>query len=167
VTTLVSINRILAEKALQKTCGQQCVDWALGMLESGHDGSYLQRLAAMSPPHNHFEIAALRDRALEEQGIAAVTHRDALTLYARELLRNALADRETIENAVAEVACLCWTNDYIKELFDFYLLHFAYEDLRDEEIQWYWDGATRANVQSLMRERAERFVRGESCDQNG
>src|SRR5215475_1163705 len=107
MTSSISTARILADKVQQNTCGQQCVDWALGMLEAGHDGQYLQRLAAMSPPYNHFELAALRDHALAEQDIAEIQHDEAIVQYAKELLRNALAKGEGLANAVAEVARLC------------------------------------------------------------
>ena len=49
--------RFLAEKSLQVTCGQQCVDWAIGMLATRENRHFLLRLAGMLPPFNHFELA--------------------------------------------------------------------------------------------------------------
>jgi hypothetical protein len=161
VTPSVSTERILAEKALQKTCGQQCIDWAVGMLERGQESHYLLRLAAMTPPYNHFEIADLRDRTLCDLGIAEMGPSEAVLSYARELLRTALADRENIADAIAEVAQLCITSNYQNELFDFYLMHDAYEDLQTQGVQWYWEGATTENINALMRDRAQQFVLGE------
>src|SRR4051812_42777422 len=132
------------------------------MLERGHQSHYVLRLAAMMPPYNHFEIADLRDRTLHELGIAEMSPSEAGLSYAKELLRNALLDRENIDQAFAEGAQLYIGNSYQKELSDFYLLYNAYDDLKSQEIQWYWDGATRENITSLMRDRARQFVSGNS-----
>lgn len=131
------------------------------MLERGHETHYLLRLAAMIPPYNHFEIADLRDRSLRELGIAEMGPFEAVLSYARELLRAALADQGNIADAFADVAQLYIGNGYQKELADFYLLYNAYDDLKSQEVQWYWEGATIENINALMRDRAQQFVLGE------
>src|SRR5262245_9133475 len=89
--TKISTAHILADKALQESCGQNCVDWAITMLEQGHDGHNLMMLAGMLPPYNHFEIAALRDRALHELRIGDLDPSVAIRTFAVERLRLALA----------------------------------------------------------------------------
>jgi hypothetical protein len=158
VTPSVSTERILAEKALRKTCGQQCVDWAVGMLERGLDTPHLLRLAAMLPPHNHFELANLRDRALDELTITDISQSEAITAYAKDILRTALENATNIIDAVAEVSQLCIASDYHRPIFDFFLLDNAYDELQSQMVQWYWDGATAENIVSLMRQRAEEFI---------
>jgi hypothetical protein len=160
VTTQVTTSRILAEKALQKTCGQQCVDWAIEMLVRGHDTHHLLRLGAMLPPFNHFEIAELRDLALADLEIADLGLTQAVTCYAVDLLRTALTkDSEAIVHAIAAVSQLCFASNYQKDIFDFYLLDNAYDDLRSHGVQFYWPDAKIDNIVSLMRNRAEQFVR--------
>ena len=61
--------RVLLDRALEVPCGQPCVEWAVGMLLRGHDSKHLAMLASMSPPHNHFELRQLENRALEELDI--------------------------------------------------------------------------------------------------
>ena len=135
--------RILAEKAFQETCGQQCVDWAIGLLESGHDSPHLRQLAGMLPTYNHFEMAALRDRTIEELKFAEVTPTVAIREYAAEVLRYALhGDLDVIE-ALKVVADLCVANDYAPDLMDFYRLYYAHIDLQGGGMQWYWNGAMR------------------------
>ncbi len=160
----VTTNRILAEKALQKTCAQQCVDWAINLLEPGHDGYYVAMLAGQVPPFNHFELADLRDRALHELGIKEVVPSIAVHRYAVECLRAALAGDVDRVEALAIVKDLCVAIDYPKDLNEFYLLCFAYEDLLEREVQWYWPGATRENVLSIVRDTAEAFVQDAQRD---
>jgi hypothetical protein len=114
----VTTARILAEKALQETCGQQCVDWAIGMLERGHDRPSLLQLAGMLPPHNHFEIAALRDRAMEELRIVEVLPSEAIRAYADEVLRFALAGNLDLIKAIEIVSDLCIADGYPRDLMD-------------------------------------------------
>lgn len=41
---------VLSRDALRESCGKQCVDWAIRMLEEGHSGVYLQILASLAAP---------------------------------------------------------------------------------------------------------------------
>lgn len=154
----VSTARILADKALQNPCGQECVDWAVSMLEQGQDGRHLVFLAGMAPPHNHFELAELRDRALEEVGVIGASDEIALRRYAAEELQRALAGEADLVEILRAFKDLCVGNDYRHELYDLYLLYFAYTDLLDSGEQHYWPGATRKNILPFIREQAEQLA---------
>ena len=158
----VTTTRILADKVLQKTCGQECVDWAIRMLDEGHDGECLSRLWGMVSPFNHFEVASLRDHALAELGIPDFTPSVALSRYAKELLRAGLTGEIRLTDALATVKDLCIANDSQCDLFNFDLLFFAYDDLLDGEFTYHWPGATRDNILEIIRQRAEAFV----CEQD-
>jgi hypothetical protein len=154
----ITTARILADKALQETCGQECADWAVSMLEQGNDGHYLAILAGTSPPFHHFEIADYRDRALRELGIPDISHSAAVTAYSAERLRLALGGEADLFATLALIKDLCVARDYQPDIYDFYLLYFAYADLEDSEVQWYWEDATRENIVSIIRDRAESFI---------
>lgn len=156
---VVTTVRILAEKALQRQCGQECIDWAIGLLEKGRDGDNVERLAGMLPPFNHFQLAALRDQTLREQGKQDVDVSIAIREFAAEHLSRALSGDLDLIEAIDAVKNLCVTHDYDKSLHDFYLLYWAYSDLSDGPCQWYWPDATRDNIDSLIRQTAERFLR--------
>jgi hypothetical protein len=155
----VTTAEILAKRALEMSCGQDCLDWAATLLIEGHDTHYLRMLAGKLPPHNHFEIAALRDRALDELGVSSVSREDAVCLYAAERLRSAIAGETDLQTEMAALAQLCIDANYARSLFDFYLLSNASEDLETSDMQWYWPDATRSNILQIMRNRAEEFVR--------
>ena len=158
----VTTTRILADKVLQKTCGQECVDWAIRMLDEGHDGECLSRRWGMLPPFNHFEVASLRDHALAELGIPDFTPSVALSRCAKELLRAGLTGEIRLTDALATVKDLCIANDYQCDLFDFYQLFFAYSDLQEDEFTYHWPGAARDNILEIIRQRVEAFV----CEQD-
>lgn len=149
---------ILARRALNRPCGQECADWAEGQLLFGIDTTLMRQLAASAPPHNHFEMAALRDRVLSELGLPVLSRSEGLQVLAAEVLRPALEPGSDIATAVGDVRVICIEEGLAEELVDFYYLAFAHDDLRANGTQHYWSGATSVNILALMRERSLRLV---------
>jgi hypothetical protein len=145
-------------RALERRCGQECVDWAIGLLEQGAKTRTVGILAGMMPPFNPFEMAELRDRVLEELGIADLPREQAIVAYARELAADALADPCGPFELLHELSELCIAEGYLRELHNCYLLSNAWEDLLAREIQWYWTGATLDNIESLARDELKRLA---------
>jgi hypothetical protein len=154
----ISTNRLLALKALEESCGQECVDWAIRQLEAGVTTRHVMMLAGMAPPFDSFEIASLRDRALEELGLTTTSRSEALTLYAAEIAADALHARIDLYVALKELSRLCIEQDYVSELYDFYLLYFAWADLLRSGVQWHWPDATLATIVEIARAGLELFV---------
>jgi hypothetical protein len=156
---MITTTRILADKALQKTCGQNCVDWAISMLELGYDGHYLTMLAGITPPFNHFELSDFRDRALRELKIPETNPNDSVTAYTAEILNSLLQNKTEISVSLAKIKEMCVKSDYQKNIYDFYLLYFAYTDLQESEMQWYWPNADRKNIVDIILQRAKDFLK--------
>ncbi len=154
----VSTTRILAERSLAETCGQQCVDWAIGMLITGFDSDYLRRLASMTPPFNHFQIAELRDHALEENGLSITDVATNLSNFSAEILANALQDTSKTLDALKTVKDLCVANDFQTDLYEFYQLYFAAIDLQEQAYQYYWPDATRDTIDAVLNQQIEKFL---------
>lgn len=110
-------------------------------------------------PHNHFEIAGMRDRALHELQLPDLSPSDAVRQYAVELLESALNGGSELLDALTIIKDLCIANDYQSDIQDFYLLYFAYCDLQETDNQYYWPDATRENIVMIIHERADAFVR--------
>ena len=147
-------------RALQRSCGRECVDWAVGLLEHGYDSRSLRILAVQDEPFNHFELAALRDRVLSELSLPELDNADPVTSYVREVLAGVLSDRKQLGSVFREVSELAIQLGYPSELQPFYLLRFAWEDLQEQEMQWYWPGADRGNIEDIMMGEANRFLAG-------
>jgi hypothetical protein len=154
----VSTLKLLALKALNHTCGQECVDWAIGQLEGGRTDRHVLMLAGMSPPFNHFEMSELRDRALTEIGAEPISRSHALRIYAAEIARDAATGHADLFAVLRELNQLSIDEEYATELQDFYLLYFAWDDLLTSNEQWYWPGATRENIARIARDTLEKFV---------
>lgn len=158
---MITTARILFDKAFQNSSRQSCqacVDWAVKMLVQGRDGDCLEMLASMSTPFNDFEIADYRDRALVELQIEDVSKTQAAMMYAIELAQSAYTGQIDLVSALRSLKDICVECNYEKNLYDFYLLYFAYDDLQSSEVQWYWDGANRGNIDSIIRDRIHSFL---------
>ena len=155
---MVSTAKVLADKALQLRAGQQCVEWASTMLERGHSGEYLQMLAAFSGDLNHFEVSEYRDRALEELGIVQCTRDTAVCDYAAEILKEYLSGHLPMRDALATVHELCAAADMLNDLYDFYLLFWALDDLLEMGVQHYWGDADLSNIESIFQSRIIHFL---------
>ena len=154
----ITTARIRAMRSLGGALGQECVDWDAYLLEDGHDGRSLRILVGLTPPLNAFEVAERRDAALSELGFIPLDSGDPVRDYAREILMEGLHGKISMSAALSLVSDLCMATNHRSDLTDFYLLHYAEADLREAEIQFYWNGATRANIASIVRERALAFV---------
>lgn len=145
-------------RVLGRGYGPECVDWAGAMLVAGHDTPHLRQLAGLLLPVNAFEVAELRDRALEELGYAPLAVDDAMRQFAAEYLTEVLRGTPDLEAVLL----------FFKDLFvyvglsgclkDLYLLHHARERLQAEDVQFYWPGATRANIDDVIKQRMMKFI---------
>ena len=50
-----------------------------------------------------------------------------------------------------EIKDICIALDMEQEYMDFYLLYFAKDDLNESEVQWYWEGVDRTNIDLIIR----------------
>lgn len=150
--------RLVAEKALEGTCGENCVDWAIAQLCAGKDGYALAMLAGMTPPFNHFEVAAMRNAAFAELGIQNLPRNEAVAAYAIELLRDNIPDDRRLRAAIKELGELAIADDHRRDLFDFYLLDCAFDDLDAVGYTYHWPNADRSNIMAEARARVQVFV---------
>ncbi|HWL39986.1 MAG TPA: hypothetical protein VNO75_07090 [Gemmatimonadaceae bacterium] len=81
-----------------------------------------------------------------------------MKVYASELLKNLLGNTQPVRDVLRELGDLCIQTEYDRELYPFYLLHFALWDLEDGEVQWYWDGADRSNIDGIVRKQASEWL---------
>lgn len=157
-TQAPTTTEILARRMLERECGQECVDWAIGMLERGYDSTALRVLAGLTPPFSHYEVCSLRDRALGETRAAELAIEDPINAWVAEIAYESTHDTGGLRVIFGRVAHLAMELGHPADLEPFFLLHFAAEDLIGSEMQWYWPGATKDNIDEIMVQEAQRFI---------
>jgi hypothetical protein len=115
-------------------------------------------VAGLGSPFDYFEATKLVDRALAELGIAVVDKDAAVEAYAAELLEGLLRGPQFVDEALVELCQLCVETGYPRSLMCFHLLRYARDDLRVQEVQFYWDGADRSNIDAIIHEEARRWL---------
>jgi hypothetical protein len=147
-----STAEILAFKALNRNIDKTWVNWAVDMLIAGYETENLIILAGEIEPYDQFELQKLTSKILEELNLDFLDQKQVLKNCAYHLIKNSL-NNEIEPLAVLKILKdICVELDYEENLYDFYLLYFAKVDLLESVNQWYWKGATQANIDSTIKE---------------
>lgn len=145
-----STAEILAFKALNRDIDKSWIDWAVDMLMAGFDTENLTILAGESEPFNQFEIQELVDKVLAELQLDYLDKDRTIKNYACYLIDKSLNGELDNFKVLDILKDIFIELDYEKYLYDFYSLYFAKDDLSYSENQWYWEGATRENIDKII-----------------
>ncbi len=150
---------VAAFRKVGRYVDDRCVAWALNMIDAGTITPSICALAAACPPFSAFEMPELVDRALEEVGAKPIpTETHGVRIIASIRAKQALDGELSIDVALAELHQLFIEHDHLSEIFDFYLLHEANEDLKLDSFQWYWPSATRENFKHVVTDRFQQWI---------
>ncbi|MDO3628310.1 hypothetical protein [Mucilaginibacter sp. BT774] len=145
-----STAEILAFKVLNRNIDKRWVNWATDMLMSGFDTENLIILAGEQVPYNQFELIGLTNKIFDELNIDLSDDDTIIKKYACYLINKALTGEMQADDVLNILKVLCIELDYDRNLYDFYLLYFAKEDLKYSDNQWYWNGADKANINTII-----------------
>lgn len=143
---------ILAFKVLNRNIDKAWVEWAIDMLMVGYESEHLLILAGESEPFNQFEMQDLADRVLTDLQLEYSDKTRIINNYVLYLVEKSLNEEIDAFNVLNILKDICIELDYRVDLYDFYSLYYAKEDLIDSGNQWYWDGANRENIDDIIRD---------------
>ncbi|MFA6248916.1 MAG: hypothetical protein WC615_18375 [Mucilaginibacter sp.] len=147
-----STTEILAFKVLGRAIDKTWVNWAYDMLEAGFETENLVMLAGEFEPYDQLELQRLTDRIFIELNLALNNHEQILKKYVCYLVDKALAGKIKFVYVLDTLKDMYVELDHDSSFGGFYLLYWAYDDLKYSEQQWYWDGATRENIDEMARD---------------
>ncbi|MCR8561217.1 hypothetical protein KXD93_26425 [Mucilaginibacter sp. BJC16-A38] len=150
--SIPSTAEILAFKMLGRNVNRQWIDWAYSMLEAGFETENLIILAGEVEPYNQFELQSLADKVLKELDLKWDDREQVIRNYACYLVGQALDGKLQTLNVLSTLTEVCIDDGYESDLYDFFSLYYAYDDLLYSENQWYWAGATRENIDAMIRQ---------------
>jgi hypothetical protein len=150
--------KVVAYSDLMTVNGDDCVDWAIEMLQLEHETPSLLILAGLAKPTNQFEVREYLKRALSELKLDEKTGNDATLSYCSYYILK-ISRGEEVKRNLGLVYEFCRARDYEKNIFDFYLLYWAWNDLdHGDEYQHYWPDASRHNIKQIVIDIAEKWV---------
>ena len=137
---------------------EDCVEWAGKAVCHGHDSPALWILAGLLPPLSAFEVRDYASRALAELGIPIPVGAAAVSAYARDLIEEIVLRPDEMQRLLKTLCDLCMAEDYQGDIYDFYLLRWAFDDLQGYDDQHYWVGADRSNICETVLERCREWL---------
>jgi len=146
-----STAEILAFKMLGYSIDKKWTDWAYGMISAGFETESLLMLAGERAPFNQFEMQSLANKVFYELGLTYDNKQLVLKNYACFLIDNALSGKVKTLNVLSALKNMCIELDYELAFYDFYSLYYAKDELIYLDSQNYWDGATRENIDEVIR----------------
>lgn len=150
--------KVVAYSDLTAVNGDDSIDWAIEMLQLGHETPSLLILAGLTKPTNQFEVRDYLKRALDELELNEKTGDDATLSYCSYYILK-ISRGEEVKRSLVSVYEFCRANDYEENIFDFYLLHWAWDDLdHGDEYNHYWPDANRHTIKQIVIDIAKKWI---------
>jgi hypothetical protein len=150
--------KVVTYSDLTTVNGDDCVDWAIEMLQLGHDTPSLLILAGFTKPTNQFEVRDYLKRTLSELKLVEKTGDEATLSYSSYYISK-IAKGENVKRNLGMIYEFCKARDYEENIFDFYLLHWTWDDLDyGEEYNNYWPDANRHNIKEIVIDIAKKWI---------
>lgn len=134
------------------------VDWAIEQLEQGMETPNMLMLASFGSPFEIREISPYIAAALKDLGLQEIDGDDAVNAiiryYATEILLN-----HSLRSNLQHLHKLALEYDQEFGLVPFYCLYYAWNDLEQEGYNFYYDGATLENIESILQKEASDWLK--------
>lgn len=155
---VLSTYKILKNKAFNNDIDESWVDWAIEMIEAGYESDNLYELAGKTKPYNQFELQVLTDKVLTDLELDYKDKESTISNYVYFLISIYIDKPDNYHKLLRELMLICIDLDMDENYNDFYLLYFAKDDLIYSENQWYWQGADRSNIDSIIRVQLQDYM---------
>lgn len=141
--------KMIAYTAIKEFNTDECIDWALELVELGCESHNLLILAGLSKPTNYFETIDYLEKSFKELSIVPKENEDAIISYCFFYI-NEMSKGLHLKRNLALIYKFCMDHGYDKNVYDFYLLHWAWDDFMYGDDTHYWDGATKENIEDIV-----------------
>jgi len=133
------------------------IDWALNLMTNGIESENILILSSFSKPIDQYEIRPYVTAALVDLHLPEFTGIRAKLQKARYHL-NEIIGNHAIRQQLKQLAELCVSTEYNYGLYPFYLLYFGWWDLDDNGVNYHYEGATKSNIEQIVKEEANKWL---------
>ena len=150
--------KVVAFSEVPNFDADQCVDWAVEMIFLGYDTPSLRILAGLNKPTNYFEIVECLPEVLSSLKLTQKKGDEATLSYCSYYIKK-IATSENIRQNLSHVYQYCQSKDYEGLIYDFYLLHWAWDDIDYGNVYTpYWESANKENIEKIVVETANNWI---------
>ncbi|MFL5742931.1 MAG: hypothetical protein ACJ75B_22115 [Flavisolibacter sp.] len=155
---VLSTYRILKAKTFNEDVDESWIDWAIEMMEAGYESDNLYMLAGVTKPYNQFELQELTSRVLKDLQLDYSNKEVVLNNYVYFLLSNSIDYPQTYIKTLRELRDIYYQLGMDSRLTVFYLLYFAKSDLTVNDVQFYWEGANKENIDKIVKDHFQNWI---------
>lgn len=156
---VLSTYKILKEKACNADIDESWSDWAIEMMQTGYEAVTLYQLAGISKPFNQFVLQDLTNKVLKDLELDYSDKRNTIENYVYFLIKSNLDNSEKYYEILKEFIDIYYELDMDSKFQNLALLFWAKDDLIYDEYQHYWDGADRTNIDKIIKEQFEIYIK--------
>jgi hypothetical protein len=129
----------------------ECIDWAIEMIELGYDTPNLLMLSSFNKSASYFEIIPYLKSAIQELGMKMKNGDGGVISYSYYYIKE-ISLGKRIRLNLAELYAFCQQRDYEGIIYDFYLLHWAWDEIDYEDLHpnHYWEGVNKENIERTV-----------------
>jgi len=151
--------KIVALTEIEPFDTNECIDWAIEMMELGHESPTLFMLASFSKPTSYFEIIDYVRNTIKELGLEMKNGDDAVISYVSYSVQQ-IIKKEKIRKNLTDLYKFCLRRDFDNLVYNFYLLYWAWDqlDYEDDNNNHYWEGVTRDNIEQIVVNEAIKWI---------
>lgn len=161
-----STAEILFYKQQNSNINIQWINWAIDMFQAGYETENIIILAGEDIYCNPFEFTALTDKIFEELHLNHIDIDKTLIAYSTFLIQQAIQspNKNKICDILKKLEYLCISNDYNTNLYDFYALSNAIDEMEECGRQYYWNDSsfTKDNWYEYVLEYFKQYISGTS-----
>lgn len=152
--------KVIGYGYVSRLISDDVIDWAQDMLSLNYTAPSLYTIASIPKKSPFYEVLPYLEKALNELGLSRKTDIEAWICYCRYYIYE-IAQQENIRKNIKTLHEICIHEDYLDEIYDFYLLNNAWVDYEfDPEYPFnhYWRGATAKNISRICVKVAEEWL---------
>jgi hypothetical protein len=155
----VLTNKMIAYPVITNFNSDECIDWAIEMINLGYENENILILAGLSKPANYFETIKYLNSALSELNLQPKSGEEGIVSYGHYLI-SLISSGRSVRQSLGEITDISIGTENSNILFDFRLLYWAWGDLDyNKDYQHYWEGANINNIEQIAIEVARQWLR--------
>ena len=154
-----STYKILKEKSCNADIHSGWIDWAMEMIQAGFEVESLYELAGITVPYNQFELHDLTNRVLDDLNLDYSNKEKVLEDYAYYLISSHIEHKDQYSSVLKDLVEIYDELNMAEEYQNFADLYWAKMDLETSDVQWYWPSANKENIDNIIKEQFELWLK--------
>ena len=153
-----STTAIFGKRAASLVSAQDYIDWAGDLLVQGEDSYHLRILSALDKHTGSYEAEDYFLRCVKELALTTPDSVTALLAYASEIAKKVVDDDIAVEQGIGMLYRLCVAFEYDPDFIIWLELDDALDDLLAGSEPYAYPTATLANIGSIAKDEAQKFI---------